>query len=144
MRALTPSRQLRGFYGELDDVFERFLGTELGRRAPNGTPFVPAIESFLRDDKLVVRADLPGIDPKQVDLQVEADRLTIRGERKATREDANRGYREVTYGRFERTVQLPSGIDPDTIKATYKDGVLEVTMDTPKSLVSKKVDIAVH
>jgi HSP20 family protein len=149
MRSLTPwktSPQLSGLHEEIDDLFERFFGGDLGTRRtwPGSGRFAPAIESFLKEDKLVVRADLPGIDPKEVDVQVEGDRLTIRGERRQVHEDKNRSYREVTYGRFERTVRLPSGVDPDTVKATYTDGVLEIAMDAPKSLTSKKVEIAVH
>ena len=65
----------------------------------------PAVESFLRGDDLVVRADLPGIDPKNVELAVEGDRLTIKGERRKIDEQkrANEFYREVSYGGFERS-----------------------------------------
>ena len=149
MRALTPWRagsQLSGLHDEIDEIFERFFGTDLGRRprGANGGMFAPALESFVRDDKLVLRADLPGIDPKAVDIEVEGDRLTVRGERKSVEEGKDRLHREVSYGRFERTVQLPAGIDPETVRATYKDGVLEIAMDVPKSLVTKKVDVAIQ
>jgi len=106
----------------------------------------PAVESFLRGDELVVRADLPGIDPKDLELAVEGTRLTIKGERKKVEEEkrANEFYREVSYGRFERSVALPDGVDPDTVKAAYHDGVLEITMKAPKDFVAKKVPITVH
>ena len=106
--------------------------------------FAPAIEFFVRKDEVVIRADLPGIDPKNVELTVEGDRLTIKGERKTVHEDADRLYREVSYGRFERTIPLPAGVDGDSVKATYHDGVMEVTMKAPKGLASKKVPITVH
>lgn len=108
--------------------------------------FMPAIESFLRGEELVVRADLPGIDPKKVELSVEGDCLTIKGERRLVDEGKRSGgyYREVSYGRFERAVRLPAGVDGESIKAAYHDGVLEVTMKAPKGLVSKKVPITVH
>ncbi len=149
MRALTPWRANPPFatlHEELDELFDRFFGRELGwgLRPATATAFIPAIESFVRDDKLVIRADLPGIDPKEVDLAVEGDRLIIRGERKNVYEDADRLYREVAYGRFERSVQLPAGVDADSIEATYHDGVLEVTMAAPKGMVAKKVPITVH
>ena len=93
-----------------------------------------------------MRADLPGIDPKNVELAVEGHRLAIRGERrsKEEREEKDYVYREVGYGRFERYVDLPEGVDPEGIKATYHDGVLEVTMKAPKEMVAKKVPITVH
>ena len=70
----------------------------------------------------------------------------LRGERKAKeeRKDNNYLYREVSYGRFERAMDLPEGVDPETIKATYHDGVLEVTMKVPKEMVAKKVPITAH
>ena len=150
MKALTPWRplsELTTLHDEIDDLFGSFFGgTE---RWPALTPesgFVPSVETFVRDGVLTVRADLPGIEPKDVELSVEGDRLTMKGERKESGERKERDlvYREVRYGRFERTVSLPHGVDPDSIKATYHDGVLEVTMKAPKELVAKKVPITVH
>jgi len=131
----------------MDDMFDRFFTRDFPwrpRGRDGGFLTVPALESFLRDDRLVIRADLPGIDPKGVDLVVEGDRLTIRGERKDELDDKDRVYREVSYGRFERTVQLPSGVDPDSLKAVYQDGVLEITMASPKGMGPKKIPIELH
>jgi HSP20 family protein len=107
---------------------------------------VPAIETFVRDGNLVIRADLPGIKPEDVDLSIEGDRLTITGDRKDERENNEKGtrYREVTYGRYHRAVTLPSRIDADSVEATFKHGVLEVTLKAPSELVAKKVPISVH
>jgi HSP20 family protein len=126
-------------------LFARFFGDEerwLTR--PLDMPVVPAVESFVRNGELVVRADLPGIDPKNVELAVDGNRLIMKGERKEVSEDVERHYREVSYGRFERTLELPRGVDAESIKATYHDGVLEVTMKAPKELSPKKVPITVH
>jgi len=148
MKALTPWRtnpQLNAVHDELEDIFERFFGdARRGRSATTSFANVPALESFLRDDQIVVRADLPGIDPKEVEIQVEGDRLTLSGERKTVDEDKSRSFREVSYGRFERSVQLPPGVDPEGVKAAYKDGVLEITMPVPRGMVSRKVPVSVH
>lgn len=150
MRALAPWRpfgELSTLHHEIDDLFSGLFGEEARRwMRPFEMGIAPAVESFLRGDELVVRADLPGIDPKQVELAVEGDRLTIKGERKKVEEEkrANELYREVSYGRFERMVALPAGVNPDTVKAAYHDGVLEITMKAPKGFVSKKVPISVH
>lgn len=150
MRELAPWRsfsELNTLHREIDELFSRFFGDqERWWTRPFDRGFTPAVESFVRGDELVVRADLPGIDPKEVELTVEGGSLTIKGERKLT-DEGRRGdmyYREVSYGRFERSVQLPEGVDSDSIKATYHDGVLEVTMKAPKGMASKKVPITVH
>ncbi len=138
MRALTPwrpARALTTLRDEFDDLFSRFFGTEGGesRNPVSSELFMPAIDTGVRDGKLVVTADLPGIDPKAVDVSVHGNRLTIQGERKAEREEneAGHSYREVRYGRFERSVQLPGPIDPDSVTASYRDGVLEISMTAP-------------
>ena len=147
MRALVPWRfgaPLSTLHEEIDDLFTRFFDDESGwSRGGKGSGF-PALESFVKDGQFTVRADLPGIDPKNVELSVDGDRLLIKGERKSVHEEKDRMYREVTYGRFERSVALPHGVASDSIKATYKDGVLEVTMKAPKELEPKKVPIAIH
>ena len=150
MRMLAPWRPvtpLATLPHEIDDLFTRFFGNEEGWWAgPWEKGLMPAVESFVRGDELVVRADLPGIDPKHVELAVEGNRLTIKGERKVMDEGkrGNEFHREVSYGRFERTIALPAGVDAESVKATYHDGVLEVTMKAPKGVTAKKVAITVH
>ena len=149
MRALAPWRPFGGLstlHRDIDDLFARFFGEEEGQWMQPFEGFAPALESFLRGDEFVVRADLPGIDPKEVELSLEGNNLTIKGERRRAEERKRDGgfHREVTYGRFERTLRLPPGVDAESIKAAYHDGVLEVTMKAPKGIVSKKVPITVH
>ena len=152
MRALAPwrpFRELSTLHRDIDDLFKRFFGPEeewLPTWGAAAFPSLPKVESFVRNGELIVRADLPGINPKEVELAVEGHRLMLRGERKTKeeRKEKNYRYREVAYGRFERAVELPEGVDTDSIKATYHDGVLEVTMKAPKELAGKKVPITVH
>ena len=148
MRALTPwrpARALTTLRAEFDDLFSRFFGTEGGesRNPVSSGLFVPALDTEVRDGKLVVTADLPGIDPKSVDVSVSGDRLTIQGERKAEREEteAGRFYREVRYGRFERSVRLPGPIDPDSVTASYRNGVLEISMKAPAGSQPTRVPV---
>jgi HSP20 family molecular chaperone IbpA len=87
-------------------------------------PYV-RVEDFMEEGQYVVRAELPGIDPeKDVEVSVENDMLTIRGERREETKEKN--HREFHYGSFLRTISLPKGTDPDKITASYTDGVLEV------------------
>ena len=96
--------------------------------------WAPQVETFRKDDKLVVRADLPGLAKDNVNIEVEDDTLMISGERSDEhRDDRDDYYRsERTYGRFFRAIQLPDGVDAEKIDATFKDGVLEVTIPAPK------------
>ena len=122
---------------EIDSLFTGAFGS---RPAGSDVDWTPHVESYVKDDTVHVRADLPGIDPKAVDVSVEDDVLTIRGERKAEHEEA--AYREVHYGRFERRLRVPEGIDAAKIAATYTNGVLEITVPMPKP-VSRKVTVNV-
>lgn len=149
MRAVSlwrPFRTAPLIHDEVDGIFARFFGDEDWQTRPTERHFLPAAETYVRDGELTVRVDLPGIDPKDVELSVEGGRLSIKGERKENQERKQDGrrYREVNYGRFERFVSLPKGIDPDSIKASYRNGVLEVTMKAPSELTTKKVPITVH
>src|SRR5437899_1790216 len=96
-----PFRELSTLHRDIDEMFTRFFGDEPWFTT-SGWPTLtlPAIESFTRNDELVVRADLPGIDPKKVELSVEGHRLVMRGERDAKEERTDKDYlyREVTYG----------------------------------------------
>lgn len=147
MRALTPRRAqggLSAFNDDFDSLFSRFFGDTEGR--PSERVIRPAVETLVRDDNLIVRVDLPGIKPEDVDLSVEGNRLTIKGERKDEHEGNEEGirHREVTYGRFERSFVLPPRADTESISATFKNGVLEVVLKAPSELVTKKVPISVH
>lgn len=93
--------------------------------------FVPAVEWFTRDKDLVLRAELPGVDPSEVEVILQGRQLTLRGEKKASQETRQEGavhYREVVHGRFERTFTLPEGIKAEQLKASFTHGVLEVSM----------------
>ncbi|MGE0824384.1 MAG: Hsp20/alpha crystallin family protein [Candidatus Binatia bacterium] len=152
MKALTPwrpMRELESLQKRWDDLFdslsERFFGGEKGGVWDTGS-WAPAIESHVDNGNLIVKADLPGIDPKEVSISVMGNQLTIEGERKKEekKEEKDYFYQEVSYGKFSRRMTLPEGVDADKIKANYKNGVLEITMPAPKQLAAKKVQIEVQ
>lgn len=92
--------------------------------------FAPAVDVFETDDALVVKAELPGVDPKDVEVSVDEGRLAIRGERRSEEKvEEDRYYRmEQCYGRFERTITLPRDVKTEEIDASYDDGILRVTV----------------
>ena len=140
----SPFRELDRFRRDFDDLLNRFLGGRAGRETELG--LIPALESFIDQGKLVVRADLPGIDPKNVEISVSGDQLTIRGKRERIHEKKEHDliHREVSYGSFERSVRLPEGVKTDEIKAAYHQGVLELTIPVPEQPKSRKVPIQVE
>lgn len=105
--------------------------------------WTPAIDVVRDKDKLIVRADVPGIKPDEVKLEIEDDILTVSGEHTETKEEKDKHYvrRERRYGSFSRTMALPAGVDPKKIKAQTHDGVVEVTIPLPKEATKEKVTI---
>lgn len=136
-----PFQELETWHRDIDDLFSRFFGAE-----PEAFGGTAPLESFVRNGDLIVRADLPGVDPKEVDINLMGNVLTIKGERKSKEEKKNEDYirHEISYGSFERRMTVPEGIDADKIKAKYENGVLELTMPVPKTLAPKKVPIQVE
>lgn len=141
----SPFRELDHFKRSLDEMFDHFLGNWSPMEAMRGMS-APAFESYLDQNQLVVRADLPGIEPKDVEVTVSGNLLTVRGKRERSEEEKKRDYihREVSYGSFERSITLPKGVDADQIKASYKNGVLELRMPAPTEIAPRKVPIALE
>ena len=142
MRELQPWRpfsELERWARRFESRFPRFF-EEL---EPEDIEFKLAIESFVKDGNVVVRADVPGLDPKDIDVSVLGNVLTIKGERRDKQEVKKDDYlrREISYGAFERRTTLPEGAQTDKIKATFKNGVIEITMPLSKEATAKKVPI---
>jgi HSP20 family protein len=142
----NPISLLDSFRQDVEALFNRvFDGREWAGtfEAPMWTGYSPVIESYVEGKTLHIKADLPGVDPKDVELVVEGRQLTLKGERKAEQETQNGNYfhREVRYGRFARTFALPEGVKADDIQATYRNGVLEIAVPLPESLVAKQIPV---
>jgi HSP20 family protein len=107
--------------------------------------WIPDVEFFEKDGRLIFRTDLPGLNKEDVKIEVNEGRLIVQGERKREKEEkGERFYRsERSYGSFYRAIALPEGVNPETAKATFKNGVLEVTLAAPPvpETRTKKVEI---
>lgn len=141
---------------EMDRAFDRLwrdFGIErrrswlpqglFGRRARRGA-WAPTIEAFQKGDQFIVRAELPGLKKEDLDVQMTDDALTIRGERKEEREEEREGYfhSEREYGEFYRVIPLPDGVIGESAQASFRDGVLEVTMQAqPAEARGRKLEI---
>lgn len=129
-----------GELGELRSRFDRLFGDIADGQERSWTP---AIDVERDDANLVVRADVPGITPDEVKIEVEDDILTVSGGHEERTEHKDKHYvrRERRYGSFMRSMTLPAGVDPKTIKAHTKDGVVEVTIPLPTEAKKEKVTI---
>lgn len=107
--------------------------------------WAPQVEVFERGSNLVIRADLPGLKREDVDVEVEDDSLVIRGERRNELEDQREGFyrSERSYGSFYRVIPLPEGVDESKVNASFRDGVLEITLPRPEERrpASRRVEI---
>ncbi len=145
MRTLTrfePFPTASTLQDQLNRVFNDVLGR--GGEESNLTTWAPAVDIFETEHELVVKADLPDIDPKDLDIRVENNILTIRGERKFEKKVDQDNYLRVerTYGSFARSFTLASTVNSEAIKADYQNGVL--TLSIPKREEAKPKQIKVN
>jgi HSP20 family protein len=136
-KELSPFTSLQR---EMDRLFADF-SKRFG--APLAGDAFPKLDISETDGEIKVSAELPGIEEKDVDVTLRDDVLTIKGEKKAEREEKDKNYHlvERSYGSFQRTIQLPAGMDPAKVKATMDKGVLTVTMPKPAAAQPKKIEI---
>jgi HSP20 family protein len=140
LMARSPFRELARLEREMDDMFSRFPAWPWGERERG---WAPAVDMIDHKDEFVLRADLPGLDDKDIEVTVEDGTVTIRGERKEETEEKKEDYyySERSYGVFARTLPLPAGVEPDKVRATFKKGVLEVHLPKAKEAKGKKIEI---
>ena len=136
-----PFDFVRDLQGELSRAFNTSLLRTDGDAWHRA--FDPEIDVQEEADRFLVHADLPGIKKEELDISVSGNLLTLKGERKHEKEvqEKNRYYSERIFGSFARTIELPAEIDANKIQATYKDGVLEISL--PKSEYAKPKQIKV-
>jgi HSP20 family protein len=143
-----PVIKYNPFNTELDDfpsgvrLFHDSVSRLFGE--PASRPWSPAVDIFETENELVMKADLPEVDPKYIGIQVENGTLTLKGERRFEEQRNGKGFHRIerSYGSFVRAFSLPETVDPEKVKADYKNGVLTVTL--PKKEVAKPKTINVE
>lgn len=140
-----PAASMRSF-GDLFDDMDRFWGGFPSFRRMR--PLLeqqqwPAVDVFERDSSLVVKADVPGMAAKDIDISVNDNSITISGERTEEKEVKEKDYQrsERSYGRFMRQLALPAGVDREKAEASFKDGVLEITLPLKEEAKQKKIEV---
>jgi HSP20 family protein len=138
-----PFRDLVSIQDELNRLFGRtFSGSEMTRPGISGS-WMPAIDVYETTDKIVVSAELPGLDPKEVEVSVEDSTLTIGGQRNFEQEADEQNYHRVErrYGSFTRSIRLPQTADAEKIQARFDKGVLTVEVPKREEARPKRVEV---
>jgi HSP20 family protein len=127
----------------MDHIFGEFFGRTPSSMAATEAMWSPLVDIHETKDSFLLMAELPGVKQEDVEVSVEGDTLTLKGERKREAEVKEDQYHRIerSYGRFERSILLPSVVDPNRVKATYRDGVLEVQLPKKEEAKPKAVKI---
>jgi HSP20 family protein len=140
---LTPFREFERMRRDMDRLWDSFFEGGLRRRTEEGGEWLPSLDVSETKNELVVKAEVPGMDPKDIDISLSDGMLTIKGEKKQEKEEKEADYHlvERSYGSFTRSVQLPKEVQSEKINASYKNGILKITL--PKSEEAKKKEIKI-
>ena len=139
-----PFRNLVDMQGEVSRLLDAFAGRPVtGAAGAAACPWMPSLDMYETKDELVLRLELPGVREKDVAVAITGDLLSIKGERRWDDESKDQKLMHVerVYGRFERLIQLPMAVQVDKVKASYRDGVLEISL--PKADELKPRDIKI-
>ena len=140
-----PMRNLETVQDEVNRVFESFFSTPMRRQGEEISKWLPDVDVIEDKDGIEVHVDLPGMEKEDIKVSVEDNVLTIRGERKAVKEEKDKNYHQVerTYGKFTRSFSLPTQVDGEKIKANYKNGVLKIDLPKAETVKPKEIPISV-
>jgi HSP20 family protein len=139
-----PLDELFDFRRDFDSIFNRLVTnrTESGERSRTSTP---PIQAWVDSEKKMyhLRVALPGVNPDEVQINAQGNTLTISGQHEATEEKGQADFllREFSFERFERTVELPEGVDAAKINAEYKNGVIEITAPLSETALPRRIEI---
>jgi HSP20 family protein len=140
-----PARELDALQGDMNRLFDAFFGRREGAAASGygSRRWIPPMDLVETEDHLVLRADLPGVDRDEIGIEVKDGVLTVSGERKAQHEEKREGFHRVerSFGRFSRSLELPKGVEPTEVNASFERGVLEVRMPKPAERKPTRIEI---
>ncbi len=140
-----PFTEMAGLHQVADQLFGEFFGQTPFKMAATEARWSPMVDVHETDEGIRLVADLPGIKQEDIQVSIEGDTLTLKGERKRDTEVKEDQYHRVerSYGVFQRSILLPSVVDSSKVKATYKDGVLEILLPKKEEAKPKEIKIEV-
>jgi len=130
---------------QMNRLFEDFFGRGLGLEPFAHEGWAPALDVEETNDAVIVKAEVPGVDPKDVDISISGDVLTLQGHKKEEKEEKGKSFHRIerSYGAFSRSVLLPAPIESEKVEAKYDKGVLEITMPKKPEAKAKTIKINV-
>ena len=136
-----PFRELNVFQDRMNRLFQDF--TPRGEQELTAGNFVPAVDIYEDEHNITLKVEVPGLDPKDVDVRLEGNTLTIKGERKFEKEEKEENFHrlERRYGSFVRSFTLPDTVDTDNVKADYENGVLKVQLAKRAEAKPKQIKV---
>ncbi len=142
MRKWEPFRDMLNLRADMDRLFSSFFG---GFPEDREGLWAPLIDIEEDNENIVVKAELPGMNKNDIKVTVRDNMLVISGDRKQEKEIKDKTIHRIerSYGQFSRTITLPSAVDADKIKASYKDGVLAITLPKPEAMKPKQIDVEI-
>ena len=142
-----PRRDLVSIRDEMKRLFDNFFtGWPEPRKGLLEGEWAPSVDVAETDEEITVTAELPGVEQKEVDITIADDVLTLKGEKKEEKEVKEKNYHRIerSYGSFQRSVSLPAGVQADKAKATYKNGILTITVPKVEEAKPKQIKIDVE
>lgn len=129
---------------EMERLYDRFFDLRHFRRFTDEGEWMPSVDFSETAKEIIVNAEIPGVEAKEIDVNLKGNVLTIKGERKREHEEKEENFHRIerSYGSFYRSLRLPAEVDREKIKATYKKGVLRITMPKTKKEAGKKIEIS--
>lgn len=147
VRLWDPMKELSALQSRVNRVLEDTFGTPIHRgEQPGAGTWAPAVDIFETAGEIVLKAEVPGIARDQVQVEVDDGVLSLRGERKFEKEVKEENYHRVerAYGAFHRSFTLPDSVDPEKVRATLADGVLEVRLGKREQAKPKQIQVKVN
>jgi HSP20 family protein len=132
-------------FSSFQDEMNRVLDNFFNRESSYGADWKPVVDVAETENDIVVKAEIPGIDPKDIDISITGDKLTLKGEKKEEKENTGKCFHRVesSYGSFKRVITLPASVDVDKVTAEGKNGLLEITLPKKEESKAKKINVKV-
>jgi HSP20 family protein len=139
------TKEVARFRSEPDNLFDRFFDLDFPstREFFKEGRWLPSVDISEGKKEITVKAEIPGVDAKDIDIALDGRRLTIKGEKKQEKEEKDENYHRVerSYGYFNRTVELPTEVNADKVDASYEKGILKIVLKKTKEAETKKIEV---